>query len=101
MMPAILLQLLGWFLAPARVLAVVLCTLLVFSALGVAYSSHLTRNMYRDLQHLEKAHDNLDHEYEKLLLERGAWSDYARLDQLARERLAMATPEPEDMVLIQ
>ena len=100
-MPLILRQIVSWLLKPGQILAVVLCGLVVSSALGVAYSSHLTRNMYRDLQQLEKAHDDLEHEYEMLLLEQSAHADYTRLDQLAQDQLAMTAPTPADTVVIE
>ena len=93
-------QLLDWYLKPAPLLMSVLVLLLVGSSLGVAFSSHLTRNMYRDLQQLEKEHDDLEHEYEKLLLEQSAWADYTRLNQIAQDKLAMAPPTTDDMVVV-
>ena len=99
-MTPLLPTLISWILAPARLFAILLCALLVVSGLGVAYSSHQTRNMYRDLQVLEKDHDDLAHEYEKLLLEQSAWADYTRLDRLAREELTMSAPSPDEMVVL-
>jgi cell division protein FtsL len=99
-MPVIVQQLLRWFFSPRPIAGSLLCSLLVVSSLGVAYSSHQTRNMYRDLQQLEKDHDDLEHEYEKLLLERSAWADYTRLNGLARDKLQMTAPETSDMVVL-
>lgn len=99
-MPPVIQQLLQWLLRPRTLVAVLLCGVLVISSLGVGYTSHLTRNMYRDLQALQQDHDDLEHEYEKLLLERSAWADYTRLDQLAHNRLEMAAPTPDEMVVL-
>ena len=99
-MVPILAQLFAWVLAPKPIIVMSLGMLLTCSALGVAYSSHMTRNMYRDLQSLEKDHDDLSHEYEKLLLEQSAWADYTRLDQLARDELAMSAPGGLDTVVL-
>ncbi|MCG8380441.1 MAG: cell division protein FtsL [Proteobacteria bacterium] len=93
-------QLTAWFMAPQPVAASLLCLVLIVSALGVAYSSHQTRNMYRELQVLEKDNDDLEHEFEKLLLEQSAWADYTRLNEVAREKLDMAPPETDDMVVL-
>ncbi len=60
----------------------------------------MTRNMYRDLQTLEKDHDDLEHEFEKLLLEQSAWADYTRLDRLAHDELAMSAPSPSETVVL-
>ena len=99
-MPFIVQQLVGWFFSPRPVAGSLLCGLLVVSSLGVAYSSHQTRNMYRDLQQLEKDHDDLEHEYEKLLLEQSAWAGYTRLHGLAQDKLQMFAPETSEMVVL-
>ncbi len=99
-MPLIVQQLMRWFVSTRPIVGSLLCGLLVVSALGVAYSSHQTRNMYRDLQQLEKDHDDLEHEYEKLLLEQSAWADYTRLNELAQNDLEMAAPEVGKMVVL-
>ena len=99
-MPFIVQQLVRWFFSPRPVAGSLLCCLLVVSSLGVAFSSHQTRNMYRDLQHLEKDHDDLEHEYEKLLLEQSAWADYTRLNGLAQDKLQMFAPETSEMVVL-
>ena len=99
-MPSVVQQLMRWFFSMRPMAGSLLCGLLVVSALGVAYSSHQTRNMYRDLQQLEKDHDDLEHEYEKLLLEQSAWADYTRLNELAQDKLEMAAPEISEMVVL-
>jgi cell division protein FtsL len=99
-MPIIVQQLMRWFFSPRPMAGSLLCVMLVVSALGVAYSSHQTRNMYRDLQQLEKDHDDLEHEYEKLLLEQSAWADYTRLNELAQDKLEMTAPETSEMVVL-
>ena len=99
-MPVIVQQLVRWFFSPRPMVGSLLCSLLVVSSLGVAYSSHQTRNMYRDLQQLEKDHDDVEHEYEKLLLEQSAWADYTRLNGLAQDRLQMTAPETSEMVVL-
>ena len=89
-----------WVIEPRRILAGIILSLVTASALAVAYSAHLTRDSYRELQRLEKSRDDLDHRYEKLLLERGAWADYSRLDQLARDELSMVPPAPDNTVVL-
>lgn len=89
-----------WLLKSKQVFSAVLAGFVVASALSVAFSAHQTRNMYRDLQQLEKDFDDLEHEYEKLLLEQSAWADYTRVDQLAQDRLSMAAPAPSTTVVL-
>jgi len=78
----------------------ILLATVVVSAIAVVYSAHVTRELYSELQSMQKRQDNLDNEYEKLLLEQGAWADYARVDQLAREDLDMKQSEASDLVIV-
>ena len=94
-------RLVSWFLAPRPLLGAALSMLLVASALGVVWSAHQVRNMYRDLQALEQEHDDLEHEFRRLLLERGVWADYTRLNLLAEDRLGMVPPGMTDTVVLQ
>ena len=98
MIPTIVQQLMKWVFSWRPILVISLCVLLVISALSVTYASHQTRNLYRDLQQLQKSHDDLEHEYEKLLLERAAWTDYTRLNRLARDELEMIAPDILEVV---
>jgi cell division protein FtsL len=100
MIPEIVQQLMKWFFSWRPISVTFLCALLVISALSVIYSSHQTRNMYRDLQQLQKSHDDLEHEYEKLLLERAAWTDYTRLNRLAQDELEMIAPDVLEVVVL-
>lgn len=99
-MALVLRQLIDWVLDPKVIFAIALSFIAVFSALGVSWSSHQTRNMYKDLQRLEKDHDDLEHEYEKLLLEQSAFADYTRLNELARDELKMVPPSADELVVL-
>ena len=96
LLPTILL----WLFAPRQMLGLLLCVTLTLSGLGVGYSAHMTRTLYRDLQVLEKGHDDLEHEYEKLLIEQSTLASYVRLDQLVKEKLVMVIPTPQDTVML-
>lgn len=73
---------------------------LVLSSVGVVHSAHETRQMYAELQVLEGKQDFLDSEYEKLLLEQGAWADYTRVDQVSKKDLGMLTPPANDIIVV-
>jgi cell division protein FtsL len=49
---------------------------------------------------LGQERDNLDSEYEKLLLEQSAWADYSRIDQVSREQLHMLAPTSKSIVVV-
>ena len=85
----------GW---PRRV--ILLMVFILASSVGVILVSHETRALYSRIQVEEHASDNLDSEYERLLLEQSAWAGYNRVDQLAREELQMQTPRQANLVLM-
>ncbi|RTR06055.1 cell division protein FtsL [Halomonas nitroreducens] len=70
------------------------------SALTVIATSHLTRDQYARLQHLEREHQQLQTEWGQLLLEEGAWSSPARIERLATQRLEMRLPEIDEVEVI-
>ena len=97
---ALLLKLLGWLLPRPRLSVALLVVAVVASSLGVVYTAHETRAIYAQLQGLQETRDSLDSEYEKLLLEQGAWASYSRVDRISRGQLKMSSPRPEDIVVV-
>jgi len=89
-----------WLMKPRQLIAGLLLLLVIFSSIAVTYSGHQTRNMYRELQQLEKEDDDLEHEFERLLLEHSAWAEYGRLDRLAQDELHMSVPVPSNTVVL-
>ena len=98
---ALVLKLLAWLLAGRQLFVILLLMGVVGSALGVVYTAHETRAAYAKLQDLQESRDAIDSQYEKLLLEQGAWADYSRVDQIAHKQLNMSSPKPEDIVVVQ
>ncbi|MCB1644234.1 MAG: cell division protein FtsL [Pseudomonadales bacterium] len=96
----ILQQCVGWLLKPESLVLLVLLGVALISSVGVVWSVHLTREQYSELQELQAAQDFLDVEYEKLLLEQGAWSDYARIDSVSRNELKMKPPSLAELVVV-
>ena len=72
----------------------------VVSAVGVVLTVHQTRLGYAELQSLAADRDALEGEYERLLLEQGAFADFARVDQVAREELGMYIPPAGEVVIV-
>ncbi len=82
-------------------LGVVLISLMVFmSAIAVVYNKHQSRQLFTKLQTLQQEVEALQVEWGQLLLEQGTWSSDARVERIARERLQMALPEPNAVVVI-
>ena len=80
--------------------ALILVSILLASAVGVIYVVHLNRQLYGELQSLRKDQDFLDHEYEMLLLEQSAWSEYSRVEKTSHSKLAMRIPVPGEIIMV-
>jgi cell division protein FtsL len=93
-------EMLMWLMRFEQLSVLVLVVFVLVSSIGVFYSSHMTRQMYGSLQVLQQDQDDLDSEYEKLLLEQSAWADYTRVDQLAREELKMSAPAHKNLYVV-
>lgn len=82
------------------ILLLALVTAVVLSATAVVYSKHRTRTLFAELQSLHRDRDQLNVEWERLQLEQGAWTTHGRIERLAREKLDMAPPGRDDVVMI-
>ena len=96
----LIVRFIAWLLDWRQLSVGLLLGVVVASSLGVIYTAHATRTLYAELQELQGREDSLDSEYEKLLLEQGAWADYSRVDQVSRDQLHMSSPKPEDIVVV-
>ena len=77
-----------------------LLLIIVLSAIGVVYSSHLSRQLFAEQAILLEKNDQLQLEWAQLLLEQSAWSSPNRIESVARDSLNMEVPETEDIQLI-
>ncbi len=98
--PLLLTEIQTWLSHKQQLFAILVFILFLLSSIGVIYSAHMTRQMYGNLQSLQSEQDDLDNEFEKLLLEQSAWADYTRVDWLAREELKMLAPSGENLVVV-
>ena len=77
-----------------------LLLLVLLSALGVVYSSHLSRQLFAEQAVLVERSDQVQLEWAQLLLEQSAWSSPNRIERIAVDQLEMAAPETENIKLI-
>ncbi len=71
------------------------------SALSVVTARHQARDVFRTLQALELARDQLDIEWSQLSIEQGMLADPANIESLAREQLSMRSPRSQAIVLVE
>jgi cell division protein FtsL len=70
------------------------------SAGGAIWAKHRSRQLFIELERLNSARDNLEVEWGQLQLEQSAWSTHAFVENVARARLHMATPVPQDIEIV-
>lgn len=83
-----------------RALLAVLWLAVLASALGVVYAVHRNRALFVELQQDQRERDQLNVEWGQLQLEQSAWATHGRIEQVARGKLDMVTPESKDIVVI-
>jgi len=77
-----------------------LLLLVLLSALGVVYSSHLSRQLFSEQAVLLERSDQVQLEWAQLLLEQSAWSSPNRIERIAVDELEMVAPDAENIKLI-
>ena len=89
---------------PRNLVYGVLLPVLWVVALGCAaadvWCKHRTRGMFMQLQQLSEQRDNLDIEWGQLQLEQSAWSQHAFVENVASNRLHMATPPAQEIKIV-
>jgi cell division protein FtsL len=76
------------------------CGVLV-SAAGAVYTRHRARELFVQLESLNRHSDNLDIVWGLLQLEQSTWSTHAFVERVASTRLHMATPDPALIQVVQ
>ncbi|KRB10978.1 cell division protein FtsL [Lysobacter sp. Root690] len=72
----------------------------VVSALLVVFARHEHRQLFVQLNKLQRERDELNIEFGRLQLEQATWAESNRIDQVARERIGMKFPEGAETVVI-
>jgi cell division protein FtsL len=84
----------------ALLLGAALTAGVVGSAVAAVDARHQARQLFIELQALNRARDELNIEWRQLQIERSTWAAHARVEQLAREKLEMAVPAPGDIEVV-
>ncbi len=87
----------------ARLLIVavpVLWLLTLASATGAIYSKHRARELFVELEQLNRRRDNLEIEWGQLQLEQSAWSTHAFVENVAANKLKMRSPRPAEIEVV-
>ncbi len=75
----------------ARLNLILLLVAVIF-ALAAVSSSHRARKLFIGLENEQKRMRELDIEWSQLQLEQSTWANHARVEKIARDKLAMRPP---------
>ncbi|HLS99307.1 MAG: cell division protein FtsL [Porticoccaceae bacterium] len=87
--------------ALARRSLLVLWPLLLVTAIGVVYTSHLCRQLYTELSALQQEESRLQVEWGQYLLEQSTWAALSRIEKTASGQLNMRVPDFNDMIMVE
>ncbi len=78
----------------------VLAIVVLVSAVAVVHAKYRSRVLFGELQNLDAQADEVDIEWERLLIEHGAWGTPAHIEASARKKLKMRMPRAEEVIII-
>ena len=81
-------------------LAALLALVVLASSLGVIYAKHQSRKLFVELDILKKERDEMNVEWGQLQLELSTLATHGRIEQTAKKRLRMVTPEYEQVLIV-
>ncbi len=85
---------------PITIILAILLLANVVSAIALIDARQKSRHHFVALSKLETIRDELNIEFGQLQLEHATWSDSYQLEQVARQRLGMEFPTPENTVVL-
>lgn len=77
-----------------------LALLVMFNAVAVVYTSHVSRQLTTQWDQLLQERDRLDIEWRNLLLEEQSQSEHSRITRFASKELNMSRPLPSEEVVV-
>ncbi|HEV2606762.1 MAG TPA: cell division protein FtsL [Xanthomonadaceae bacterium] len=79
---------------------VLLLVVTIASALGVVYARQKHRQLFIEINGLQRERDDLNIEFGRLQLEQATWAETNRIEQIATAKLGMFTPTGKDIVVV-
>lgn len=82
-------------------LNLILMAFAVACALFAVDSNHRARKLFIELEREQTRMRNLEIEWGQLQLEQSTWSNHARIERIARDKLQMKTPAPNQILTLE
>ena len=83
-----------------RLLLIGLLLACVWSGVAIVQARQQSRDLFAELVRLQAHRDEMDVEWGRLQLEQSAWARHGRIEKLARGRLHMHIPRPDEVVIV-
>ena len=83
------------------VLVIVFAVVCVVSALALIKTKHEARKLFVELETLTDERDELNIEWGQLQIEQSTWATHARIEQVAKDELALVRPEATEIYVIE
>ena len=77
-----------------------LLALVLISALAVVSTNHRARKLVTEYEREQERMRALEVEWGQLQLEQSTWATHARVEEIARQRLGMRTPRPDQILIL-
>ena len=74
--------------------------LVLASAAGAIFVKHRARELFVELEKVNRERDRLEIEWGQLQLEQSAWSTHAFVENVAAANLSMRTPPPKQIEVV-
>jgi cell division protein FtsL len=72
----------------------------IASGIWVINAKHQARQLFVELEELNREQDRLQVDWGRLQLEQSTWATHPRIESLARERLRLTAPADEQLVVV-
>jgi cell division protein FtsL len=79
----------------------VLAVSAVASGVWVVRAKHEARQLFIELEELNREQDRLQIDWGRLQLEQSTWATHSRIEALARDKLHLTDPTDEQLVVVQ
>jgi cell division protein FtsL len=80
--------------------ALLLAASVTASGIWVVGAEHRARQLFIELEELNREQDRLQIDWGRLQLEQSTWATHPRIESLARERLRLTVPADEQLLVV-
>ena len=80
--------------------ALLLSAAIVATGIGIVLARHEARQLFAELEALNREQDRLEIDWGRLRLEQSTYATHPRIEQVARDDLGLAVPEQQQIIVV-